>query len=94
MTKKIKRAQNIWMKMSFWERIERTLTTLGASAVFLESVFGAGAVATGITAAFTLGAQHLAIWIDDKNKDGVPDVFQEEETIIMVEVEKFSDNQE
>jgi len=93
MTKKIKRAKAIWMKMSFWERVERTLTTMGGSAVLLESVFGAGPLATGLTAAFTLTAQHLTIWFDDKNGDGVPDVFQEEE-IIMINVEKFSDNQE
>ena len=94
MTKKIKRAKGIWLRMSFWERVERTLTTLGASAVLLESIFGAGALATGITAALTVASQHIAIWFDDKNKDGVPDVFQEEEELIMINAEKFSDKQE
>jgi proteasome assembly chaperone (PAC2) family protein len=77
MTKQVHRAYRIWMKMSFWGRVERSITILGSSAVLLESVFGAGPIATGITAGFSLVGQQLAVWFDDKNGDGVADVFQE-----------------
>jgi hypothetical protein len=67
------------MKMSFWGRIERTLGIIGGSAVLLESVFGAGSLATGITAAFTLLSQNLSVWFDDKDGDGVADIYQDNE---------------
>jgi len=79
MTAQINRAHRIWMKMSFWGRIERSITILGSSSVLLESIFGAGPSATGITAAFSLIGQQLAVWFDDKNGDGVADVFQDNE---------------
>jgi hypothetical protein len=65
------------MKMSFWGRIERSITIMGSSAVLMESIFGAGPLATGITAAISLIGQQLAVWFDDKNGDGVADVFQD-----------------
>ena len=73
-------AIRIWMKMSFWTRVERSLTILGSSAVILESALGAGPLATGLTAAFSLVGQQLAVWFDDKNKDGFADIFQEDVT--------------
>ncbi len=79
MTQQVNRAKRIWIKMSFWGRVERTLGIIGGSAVLLESVFGAGPLATGITAAFTLLSQNLAVWFDDKDGDGVADLFQDDQ---------------
>lgn len=91
MTKKLTRAKAIWQKMSFWGRVERSLGLLGGSAILLESVFGAGPVATGITALFTVASQNLAVWFDDKNQDGIADIYQSEEEL---GGSPFTDNQE
>jgi hypothetical protein len=75
------RAIRIWQTMSFWNRIERTLGILGGSATILEAVFGASPAVIAVTSGFTMLSQSLSVWFDDKDEDGVPDIFQPEKII-------------
>lgn len=73
------RSIRIWQKMSFWNRIERTLGILGGSATILEAVMGAGPTAIAITSGCTMLSQSLSVWFDDKNGNNMPDIFEKEE---------------
>jgi hypothetical protein len=68
----------IWKKQSFWENVKRTLATFSGPTVVGLHEFGAAdgwVITAGIVS--LLGGV-LSIWMEDKDKDGYTDLFEDE----------------
>ena len=67
-----------WKKASFWNKVKDTIHFLG-TATQLTLILGDSAhIWNFITAAAQVLGSIIAIWMEDKDKDGEVDVFQKE----------------
>lgn len=66
-----------WKYASFWQKIKDTIQILGTFTQ-LSLVFGdAQHIYNALTAAIQLLALLLPVWFEDKNRDGVVDLYQQ-----------------
>jgi hypothetical protein len=68
----------IWKKQSFWENVKRTLATFGGTTVMGLHEFGAADKWVVTAAIISLLGGVLSIWMEDKDKDGYTDLFEDE----------------
>lgn len=70
--------KNFWIKTIFWENIKRTCAILGGPTAAGLHVFQAGDLWVVVSAAISFLGAILAIWMVDADRDGVVDIFQDE----------------
>jgi hypothetical protein len=77
MTKIVK----FWMRFSFWNKLRALFTALGVGgefALFVGDSHHGYKIFVGIMTALAIGITHL---IEDSNKDGIVDMFQDDKDL-------------
>lgn len=65
-----------WIRTSFWDKVIKTLALFGAPTVGGLGYFRADDCWIITSGIFALAAAGLAIWMVDKDKNGVVDIFE------------------
>jgi hypothetical protein len=70
-----------WKRTFFWGKVRDTFALFGTgTSIGLEAAHVSGFWAYFVAVATLMGAS-IGIWMDDQNKDGVPDIFQTPEEL-------------
>lgn len=74
------RIVKLWHKTAFWVRVEKSCLYVGSAITGTLVITEVDKIWTLIVIASTIAGGLVGFWFSDENKNGVPDIFENEET--------------
>ena len=68
----------LWKKMTFWDKLKTTIGLFGTGGQVALLITNAPHLYNYITAGATFLGLLIPVWIDDKNANSVPDIFEDD----------------
>jgi hypothetical protein len=69
----------LWYRTAFWVRVEKSFLYVGSTITGTLVITEAAKVWTLIVIGSTIAGGLLGFWFSDENKNGVPDIFENNE---------------